>query len=100
MAKKSGEEAKGALPPKKASALKRNLQSLKQRERRRSFKSKIRTALNALGEAIESKQKEAIVAKIKLVHSLADKAANKKIFKKNQAARVKARSTKKALGQS
>lgn len=72
-------------------ALKRDIQNEKKRLLNKSFKSKVRTAMNSFEEALKSQEKESVSTSLNAVYSLMDKGVKRGIFKANKAARTKAR---------
>ena len=77
------------------SAEKRNRQNKKRNLRNNSVKSKVKTTVKKVLQAVESKDVEASKASLTRAISLIDKAAAKKVFHKNTAARRISRLTKK-----
>ncbi|HMO18157.1 MAG TPA: 30S ribosomal protein S20 [Oligoflexia bacterium] len=71
-----------------ASALKRHRQSLKRRDRNRTAKSAIRTAIKKISSHLEKGEKDSAVAHAKVATKLLDKAAIHGIIHKNAAART------------
>ena len=84
----ANEEKKKTRRP---TAQKRNLQNAKRREQNRMFRSKVRTAIRKFqgtaGQGDASQAQEHLNA----VYSLMDKGVKLGVFKKNKAARTKAR---------
>ena len=80
------EEAKRKKCP---TAEKRMKQNLKQRALTRSFKSSVRTAINAFEKALSTGEKSKVQATLSTVYSLMDKGVKRGVYKKNKAARVK-----------
>lgn len=74
-----------------ASALKAHRQSLKNRERNRQFRSRLRTALKNVRLAIDGNDKAGAKSALRDVVSLIDKLASKGIIHKNAAGRYKSR---------
>ena len=72
-------------------AQKRAIQSEERAMRNRIFKSRVRTALRQLRDAVTAGAQETIQAQLSLVYSLADKGAKRGVFKSNKAARMKSR---------
>jgi len=68
-------------------ALKRHRQSLKRRARNRAWKSRVKKAVKKVRLAIEAKDKEAAVVAFRTATSLLDKAANRGVIHKKNAAR-------------
>ncbi len=74
---------------KRPSALKRDMQSEKQRLRNRSFRSSVMTAVRALDSSIS--KKEGVKDKLQEIYSIVDKGVKHGVFKTNKAARMKSR---------
>lgn len=66
--------------------------------RRSSFKSRVRTAVNAFGAALSSHDKDKIREKLGVVYGLMDKGVKRGIYKKNKSARVKSEMALRAFG--
>ena len=75
------------------SALKAHRQSLKNRERNRQFRSRLRGALKSIRSAIDGKDVAAAEGALKQTVSLIDKMASKGIIHRNAAGRYKSRLT-------
>ena len=73
------------------SALKANRQNVKRREHNRELRSKLRTGLKSVRQALAGKDIPAAKAALKGVQSLVDKMATKGIIHKNTASRYKSR---------
>ena len=78
------------------SAIKRHRQSLIRKAKNKAVKTRMKTAVKSLLQAIESKETEAIPAKLKQATSIISKTESKGIMKKNTAARKISRLTKKS----
>ena len=78
------------------SAIKRHRQSLIRKAKNKSVKTRMKTAVKSLLQSIESKETEAIPAKLKQATSIISKTESKGILKKNTAARKISRLTKRA----
>jgi small subunit ribosomal protein S20 len=76
-----------------ASALKAHRQSLKNRERNRQFRSRLRGALKSIRSAIDGNDLPGAKSALKETISLIDKMANKGIIHRNAAGRYKSRLT-------
>lgn len=76
-----------------ASALKAHRQSLKNRERNRQFRSKLRNALKSVRTAVDGKDLTAAKNALKETISLIDKMASKGVIHRNAAGRYKSRLT-------
>jgi small subunit ribosomal protein S20 len=73
------------------SALKAHRQSLKNRERNRQFRSRLRGALKSIRSAIDGKDLTAAEGALRQTVSLIDKMASKGVIHRNAAGRYKAR---------
>ena len=73
------------------SAIKRNRQNEKRRLHNRVFRGRARTFVNKARVAIEAGDKESAAEYVKVAVKALDKAAEKKIIHKNNAARRKSR---------
>lgn len=80
---------------KRPTAEKRILSSEKKRQINKSFKSKVRTTLNAFHESLKNNEKEEVQKSLNAVYSLMDKGVKRGIFKLNKASRLKANAMKK-----
>ena len=76
-----------------ASALKAHRQSLKNRERNRQFRSRLRNALKSVRTAVDGKDLTAAKTALKETVSLIDKMASKGVIHRNAAGRYKSRLT-------
>ena len=74
-----------------ASALKAHRQSLKNRERNRQYRSRLRSALKDIRAAIDGKDLTAAKVALKETVSLVDKMASKGVIHRNAAGRYKSR---------
>ena len=74
-----------------ASALKAHRQSLKNRERNRQFRSRLRSALKSVRAAIDGNDLPGAKMALKETISLIDKMASKGIIHRNAAGRYKSR---------
>lgn len=79
----------------KSSTIKRERQSVERRLRNRAVKSKVHTAFLNLTEAINSKNRENVEARLRIYMSEVDKAVKRNILHKNNGARKKSRIVKK-----
>jgi small subunit ribosomal protein S20 len=77
------------------SALKANRQNVKRREHNRELRSKLRTGLKSIRQALAGKDIAAAKTALTGVQSLVDKMATKGIIHKNTASRYKSRLTAK-----
>lgn len=68
-------------------ALKRHRQSLKRNARNRAWKSRVKKAIKNVRLAIEAKDREAAITALRTATSLLDKAANRGVIHKRNAAR-------------
>jgi small subunit ribosomal protein S20 len=75
------------------SALKAHRQSLKNRERNRQFRSRLRAALKAIRVAIDGKDLAGAKTALRQTISLIDRMAGKGVIHRNAAARYKSRVT-------
>jgi small subunit ribosomal protein S20 len=76
-----------------ASALKAHRQSLKNREHNRQFRSRLRTALKNVRQAIDGNDLAGAKTALRQTISLIDKMASKGIIHRNAAGRYKSRLT-------
>ena len=76
-----------------ASALKAHRQSLKNRERNRQFRARLRNALRSARVSVDGNNLAAAKAALKETISLIDKMASKGIIHRNAAGRYKSRLT-------
>jgi small subunit ribosomal protein S20 len=76
-----------------ASALKAHRQSLKNRERNRQFRARLRNALRSVRIAVDGNDLAAAKAALKETISLIDKMVSKGIIHRNAAGRYKSRLT-------
>jgi small subunit ribosomal protein S20 len=74
-----------------ASALKAHRQSLKNRERNRQYRARLRNALRSVRIAVDGNDLAAAKAALKETISLIDKMASKGIIHRNAAGRYKSR---------
>ena len=74
-----------------ASALKAHRQSLKNRERNRQYRSRLRNALRSIRTAIDGKDLAAAKSALKETISLIDKMTTKGVIHRNAAGRYKSR---------
>ena len=75
------------------SALKAHRQSLKNRERNRQLRSRLRTALKNIRSAVDGNDLTAATAALRETVSLIDKMASKGVIHRNAASRYKSRLT-------
>lgn len=76
-----------------ASAIKANRQSLRRRERNRSNRGRLKTALKRFSQQIQGGKVEEAKAGLSELYALVDKSVQKKVISKNAAARQKSRLT-------
>lgn len=76
------------------SAEKRNRQNIKQRERNRAHRSRLRTAIKSLRSAVATGDAAAAAELLPQTLGIIDKTAQKKIIHANTASRYKSRLTK------
>ena len=74
-----------------ASALKAHRQSLKNRERNRQYRSRLRNALRSIRSAVDGNNLTAARSALKETISLIDKMASKGVIHRNAAGRYKSR---------
>lgn len=86
-------EAKKAEKKKRPSALKRDIQSEKNRLRNKQFRSRVNTAMRTFERSLAEKNEPAIKNSLSDVYSLMDKGVKTGIFKANKANRIKSRLT-------
>ncbi len=84
----------------KGSAAKRHRQSQKRRASNKAGKTRIRTAVRKLQEAIEAKDKAAAEAQLRACASVLDSAASSGLIHRNTASRRKSRLDKMLAGMS
>lgn len=82
------------------SAEKRNRQNVKARERNRSHRSRLRTAIKRLRAAVASGDRDQVQSILPQTLSIIDATAQKKIIHANTASRYKSRLTKAAAAAS
>ena len=80
-----------------STAIKRDIQNEKKRLRNKVYRSKVRTAIRALNDAITKGESEDIKSKLDIVYSTLDKCVKKGIYKLNKVSRTKSRLAAKAL---
>lgn len=90
-------EAAKKTKEKQPSALKRDLQSERNRLRNRAFKSRVRTAVRHLDDAIPKGDAAAVQQCLNDVYSLMDKGVKLGVFKANKGNRTKARMAARAV---
>jgi small subunit ribosomal protein S20 len=73
------------------SAVKANRQNIKRREHNRALRSKLRTGLKAIRQALDAKDIAGAKKELSATQSLVDKMASKGIIHRNTAARYKSR---------
>jgi len=81
-----------------ASALKAHRQSLKNRERNRQFRARLRGALKSIRSAIDGNDLPGAKSALKQTISLIDKMASKRIIHRNAASRHKSRLSARLAG--
>ncbi len=86
----ANDKTKKKAKVKTPTAIKRDLQSEKNRLRNKAFRSKVNTAIKLCKETDASQ----IAEKLSVVYSLMDKGVKKGVFKKNKANRFKSRITR------
>lgn len=80
-----------AKKTKRPTALKRDLQNEKRRLNNRIYKSKVRTAIRAVEEALKKGDSAVTHEKLNHAYSILDKCAKKGVFKINKVSRTKSR---------
>jgi small subunit ribosomal protein S20 len=83
-------------PTKRPTALKRDLRNNTLRLINKSFKSKARTVVKSFEDVIKTKDKDRIQAALSDVYSIVDRGVKSGVYKRNKAARIKARLSHKA----
>ena len=83
-----------------ASALKAHRQSLKNRERNRQFRARLRNALRSVRVAVDGNDLTGAKTALKQTVSLIDRMASKGVIHKNAASRYKSRLTKRLSARS
>lgn len=84
------------LPPRRPTALKRDIQNKKKQLRNRALKSRAKTANTSFEAALNKKDDpKDLKENLSTIFSLLDKGVKKGIYHKNKAARTKARLYKK-----
>ncbi len=84
---------------KRPTAQKRDIRNSRRRQINKAFKSSARTTTRTFEEALKAGDKEQIQTSLNALYSMMDKGVKRGIYKRNKAARVKARSTQKVLAQ-
>lgn len=85
-------EKKEEKKTKKPSALKRDLQNEKRRQRNRSYRASVLTSIRTLDSALAQKEApESIKTKLNAIYSLMDKGVKRGVYKRQKAARTKSR---------
>lgn len=74
-----------------STALKRDLQNEKRRLINKTYKSRVRTAIRAVQEAVTKGDQASTEAKLNEAYSILDKCAKKGVFKVNKVSRTKSR---------
>ncbi|MCP5468927.1 MAG: 30S ribosomal protein S20 [Chlamydiales bacterium] len=80
---------------KRPTAAKRDIRNEKKRMINKSFKSKVRSAMNAFHESVKNGEKEEVTQRLATVYSLMDKGVKRGIYKVNKAGRLKSNAMKK-----
>jgi len=91
MAKEPEGKNKAKAKVKRPTPLKRDIQSEKRRLRNRAFKSRVRTAIRRLDDALPKGDSAEIKKELDAVYSIMDKGVKHGVFKLNKASRTKAR---------
>ena len=79
------------MAKKRKSAVKAHRQNVQRREHNRALRSRLRTGLKAIRQALDGKNVEGIDQQMRSTQSLLDKMAAKGIIHRNTAARYKSR---------
>ena len=79
------------MAKKSKSAVKAHRQNVQRREHNRALRSRLRTGLKAIRQALDGKNVEGIDQQMRSTQSLLDKMAAKGIIHRNTAARYKSR---------
>lgn len=82
---------------KRPTAIKRDMQSEKNRLRNKVYRSRVRTAIRAFQDTIEKGDQAERTIKLNEVYSILDKCVQKGVYKLNKASRTKSRLAAKAL---
>ena len=94
MANEKASDKNSSKKTKRPSALKRNIQSEKNRLRNRSYRAGVLTAIRAFETSLSQKESaEAVKTKLNAVYSLMDRGVKKGIYKPRKASRTKSRLT-------
>lgn len=93
----ANQEKKVEKKTKRPTALKRDLQSKKRRMDNRIYKSRVRTAIRAFQDSIETGDESVTLAKLNEAYSILDKCAKKGVFKLNKVSRTKSRLAARAV---
>lgn len=91
------EPEKKVKKTKRPTAVKRDLQSKKRRLDNKIYKSRVRTSVRALQDAIVQGDQALITEKLNSAYSILDKCVKKGVFKINKASRTKSRLAARAV---
>ena len=94
MAKQTDKKDKKTKRP---TAIKRDLQSKRRRLDNKIYKSRVRTSIRALQEAVTKGEQATITEKLNDAYSILDKCVKKGVFKPNKASRTKSRLAARAV---
>lgn len=88
-------EEKKNTKVRRPSALKRDMQSEKRRQKNKTYTSTVNSAIKSFQSSLEQKDADALKVKLSQVCSLMDKGVKKGIYPKNKANRVKSNLSRK-----
>lgn len=88
-------EEKKNTKVRRPSALKRDMQSEKRRQKNKTYTSTVNSAIKSFQSSLEQKDAAALKVKLSQVCSLMDKGVKKGIYPKNKANRVKSNLSRK-----
>ena len=94
MAKQTDKKEKKIKRP---TAIKRDLQSKKRRLNNKVYKSRVRTSIRALQEAVAKGDQAVVTEKLNEAYSVLDKCVKKGVYKINKASRTKSRLAARAV---
>lgn len=82
---------------KRPTAQKREIRNNKRRMINKSFKSQVRTTMRSFDDALKAQDNEQIQRALSTLYSAMDKGVKRNIYKRNKAARIKARATQRVV---
>lgn len=94
MAKQTDKKEKKIKRP---TAIKRDLQSKKRRLNNKVYKSRVRTSIRALQDAVAKGDQTVVTEKLNEAYSVLDKCVKKGVYKINKASRTKSRLAARAV---